>query len=357
MSDNRSEKATPRRLERARKDGNFISTKELVSGAQFIVFAMFLLSGFQEFLFDAVGHMKSFVRLAFAGTDLQREGLIFLFRNRLAPAMGGLLLSGLALSATALIAQMVASRLGISAKKIAPDLQRLNQMSRLQGLPSQNLSQFLRSALLLPVFLGVAAYLVWTQSQQFLFLPLLPWTQGVKVVGESLRDLIERALYLFLIIGLFDWFRQSQKYDAKLRMSKQEIREEHKESEGNPQIKAKVRRLQRDMSRRRMMSDVPKASAVIVNPTHYAVAIRYDLAAGAAPKIVAKGRNHVARRIREMAISNEVPIIENPPLARALFAAAEVGQEIPPHLYKAVAEILAYLYRILGGRLPGQSFA
>jgi flagellar biosynthetic protein FlhB len=355
--DNRSEKATPRRLEKARKDGNFVSTKELVSGAQFIVFAAFLLSGFSEFLADAAGHMKGFVRLAFAGSDLQREGLIFLFRNRLAPAMGGLLLSGLALSATALIAQMAASKFGISGKKIAPDLQRLNPMSRIKDLPGQNFSQFMRSALLLPIFLGVAAYLVWTHAQQFLFLPLLPWRSGVSVVGESLRVLIERALYVFLILGLFDWFRQSQKYDKKLRMSKHEIREEHKESEGNPQIKAKVRRLQRDMSKKRMMADVPKASAVIVNPTHYAVAIRYDLAAGAAPKIVAKGRNHVARRIRELAISSEVPIIENPPLARALFAAAEVGQEIPPHLYKAVAEILAYLYRILGGRLPGQSFA
>jgi flagellar biosynthetic protein FlhB len=271
--------------------------------------------------------------------------------------MGGLILGGLALSATAIIAQLAASKLGVSGKKIAPDLQRLNPMSRIQELPSQNLSQFLRSAFLLPVFLGVAAWLVWTHSQQFLFLPLLPWTQGVSVVGQTLRDLIERALYLFLLLGLFDWFRQNQKYMKKLRMSKQEIRDEHKEVEGNPQIKAKVRRMQRDMSRRRMMTDVPKASAVIVNPTHYAVAIRYDLAAGAAPKIVAKGRNHVARRIRDLAIASEVPIIENPPLARALFAAAEVGQEIPPHLYKAVAEILAYLYRIFGGRLPGQSFA
>ncbi|MFN0102138.1 MAG: flagellar biosynthesis protein FlhB [Bryobacteraceae bacterium] len=357
MSDNRTENATPRRLEKARKDGNFASSKELVGGAQFIVFAMLLLSGFSAFLFDAAGHTKTFVRLAFGGTDLQRESLIFLFRNRLGPAMGGLLLSGLALSATALIAQLAVSRLGISANKIAPDLQRLNPMSRLKDLPSQNLSQFLRSALLLPVFLGVAAWLVWSNAQQFLFLPLLPWTQGVMVVGQSLRDLIQRALYVFLFLGLFDWLRQNQKYMKKLRMSKQEVREEHKESEGNPQIKAKVRRMQRDMSRRRMMSDVPKASAVIVNPTHYAVAIRYDLAAGAAPRVVAKGRNHVARRIRELAISSEVPIIENPPLARALFAAAEVGQEIPPHLFKAVAEILAYLYRILGGRLPGQSFA
>ncbi|MBL8242491.1 MAG: EscU/YscU/HrcU family type III secretion system export apparatus switch protein [Bryobacterales bacterium] len=356
-SDNRTEKATPRRLERARKDGNFLSTKELVSGTQFIVFAMFLLSGFTAFLFDAAGHTKSFVRLAFSSTDLQREGLVFLFRNRLAPAIGGILLGGLALSLTAIVAQLAASKLGISGKKIAPDLQRLNPMSRIQELPSQNLSQFLRSTLLLPVFLGVAAWLVWTHAQQFLFLPLLPWTHGISVVGQTLRDLIERALYLFLFLGLFDWFRQNQKYMKKLRMTKQEIRDEHKEVEGNPQIKAKVRRMQRDMSRRRMMADVPKASAVIVNPTHYAVAIRYDLAAGAAPKIVAKGRNHVAKRIRELAIASEVPIIENPPLARALFAAAEVGQEIPPHLYKAVAEILAYLYRIFGGRLPGQSFA
>jgi len=355
--EDRSEKPTPRRLERARKDGNFVSTKEFVSGAQFIVFAAFLLSGFPDFLADAVGHTKSFVQLAFVSSDLQRESLVFLFRNRLAPAMGGLILTGLALSATALAAQMAASKFGISAKKIAPDLQRLNPMSRLKDLPTQNLSQFLRSALLLPVFLAVAAYLVWTNAPQFLYLPLLPWRSGVSMVGQSLRDLIEKALYLFLLVGLFDWFRQNQKYAKKLKMSKHEIREEHKESEGNPQIKAKVRRLQRDMSRRRMMADVPKASAVIVNPTHYAVAIRYDLAAGAAPKIVAKGRNHVARRIRELAISSEVPIIENPPLARALFAAAEVGQEIPPHLYKAVAEILAYLYRILGGRLPGQSFA
>jgi flagellar biosynthetic protein FlhB len=353
----RTEKASPRKLEKARKDGNFISTRELVSGAQFVVFATLLLSGFTPFLLDAVGHTKAFVRLAFGTTELQRESLVFLFRNRLAPAIGSLLLNGLALSAVAIAAQLAASQLGISGKKIAPDLQRLNPMPRIQELGAQNFSQFLRSALLLPLFLGVAAWLVWTHAQQFLFLPLLPWSHGVAVAGQSLRTLLERAMYVFLLLGLFDWLRQNQKYLKKLRMSKQDVRDEQKEVEGNPQIKAKVRRMQRDMSRRRMMSDVPKASAVIVNPTHYAVAIRYDLAAGAAPRVVAKGRNHVARRIRELAIANEVPIIENPPLARALFAAADVGQEIPPHLYKAVAEILAYLYRILGGRLPGQSYA
>jgi flagellar biosynthesis protein FlhB len=356
-SSNRTEQATPRRIEKARKEGNFVSTRELVSGAQFAVFAGILLSGFSGYLFDAAAQTKSMLRLAFTGAELQRETIVAIFQRRLAPAIAVILLCGLALPLIAIAAQLAASRLGIAGKKLAPDFKRLNPVPRLQGLATQNLSQFLRSTLLLPVFLGIAAWLLWANAARFSTLPLLPWGAGITVVGDALREVIEWSIYLFLLIGAFDWFRQHQQYMKKLKMSKQEIRDEHKEVEGNPQIKAKVRRMQRDMSRRRMMSDVPKASAVIVNPTHYSVAIRYDLNGSAAPRVVAKGKNHLARRIRELAIANEVPIIENPPLARALYAAADVGQEIPPHLYKAVAEILAYLYRILGGRLPGQSAA
>jgi flagellar biosynthetic protein FlhB len=133
-------------------------------------------------------------------------------------------------------------------------------------------------------------------------------------------------------------------------MTRQEIRDEHKENEGDPHIKARVRRLRRDLLRRRMMQEVPRATAVIVNPTHYAIAIRYDSGAMASPKVVAKGRNYVAQKIRQIANDNEVPIVENPPLARALYTAVEVGSEIPPDFYRAVAEILAYVYRIMGNR-------
>jgi flagellar biosynthetic protein FlhB len=115
----------------------------------------------------------------------------------------------------------------------------------------------------------------------------------------------------------------------------------------------RIRRLQRDLARRNMMKEIPKATAVIVNPTHYAVAIRYSLESSAAPKVVAKGRNYLAARIRAKAIENQVPIVENPPLAQALYKSVEVGQEIPAHLYRAVAEILAYIYRLMGGHLPG----
>jgi flagellar biosynthetic protein FlhB len=136
----------------------------------------------------------------------------------------------------------------------------------------------------------------------------------------------------------------------QLRMSKQEIKDEHKEMDGNPQTKMRIRRIQRDLARKRMMQNVPKATAVIVNPTHYAVALRYEPESMVAPVIVAKGKNYLALRIRQIALDNQVPLIENPPLARGLYAAADIGQEIPPHLYKAVAEILAYIFRLMHRR-------
>jgi flagellar biosynthetic protein FlhB len=133
-------------------------------------------------------------------------------------------------------------------------------------------------------------------------------------------------------------------------MSKQDLRDETKETEGNPQMKGRIRRIQRDLARRNMMKDISKATAVIVNPTHYAVAIRYEMEGMAAPLVLAKGRNYLARRIREIAMEHQVPIIENEPLAQALYKSAEVGQEIPAHLYRAVAEVLAYIFKLMHPR-------
>jgi len=132
-------------------------------------------------------------------------------------------------------------------------------------------------------------------------------------------------------------------------MSKQEVRDEAKDTDGNPQIKGRIRRIQRDLARRSMMKEVPNATAVIVNPTHYSVAIRYEMDSMAAPLVLAKGRNYLARRIREIAIQHQVPIIENQPLAQALYKLADLGQEIPPHLYRAVAEVLAYIFKLMQG--------
>jgi flagellar biosynthetic protein FlhB len=139
----------------------------------------------------------------------------------------------------------------------------------------------------------------------------------------------------------------------QLKMSKHEVKQESKEQQSSPHIKQKIRRLQRDLARRNMMKAIPSATAVIVNPTHYAVAIKYSMEKASAPKVVAKGKNYVAARIRIRAIEAGVPIVENAPLARALYSSVDVGQEIPTHLYRAVAEILAYIYKLMNGKLPG----
>ena len=157
-----------------------------------------------------------------------------------------------------------------------------------------------------------------------------------------------------MVMGLIDLLWQRSRYNRQLRMSKQEIREESKEQQGNPQMKMRIRRIQRDMARRNMMKEIPTATAVIVNPTHYAVAIRYSLHTSGAPKVVAKGKNYLAQKGFGKSRSRiRLPIVENPPLAQALYKSVEVGQEIPADLYRAVAEILAYIYKLMGGRLPG----
>jgi len=207
--------------------------------------------------------------------------------------------------------------------------------------------------LLLPIFLWSVWVVARDKLDSFLMLPLQSAESGFHLLCDSLMELFWKASAVFLIFGCVDLARQLRKHKSELRMSKQEIREEMKDVEGNPQMKSRIRRLQRDRIRRQMMKDVPQATAVVVNPTHFAVAIRYQMDSMAAPRVVAKGKNYLALRIRQKAIEHQVPIVENPPLAQALYKSVEVGQEIPPHLYRAVAEILAYIFKLMNGRMPG----
>ena len=151
---------------------------------------------------------------------------------------------------------------------------------------------------------------------------------------------------MLLVFGAVDLLRTRLKYNRDLRMSKQEVKEESKENEGNPQIKAHIRRLRRSMVRKQMMANLTKATVVVTNPTHFAVAIQYDMESMASPLVVAKGKNYLALRIRQKAIENGIPIVENPPLARALYKSVDVGQEVPGNFYRAVAEVLAYIFKM-----------
>jgi flagellar biosynthesis protein FlhB len=170
---------------------------------------------------------------------------------------------------------------------------------------------------------------------------------GLANAAGLLKHLLTRLAGVLLVFGVIDFVRQRFRFQKNLRMTKQEIKDELKDAEGNVQMKLRVRRLQREAARRNMIKAVQKASVVIVNPTHYAIAIHYEMGSRTVPTVVAKGRNYLAQIIRERAMQHEIPIIENKPLAQALYQAVNVGDEIPQALYRAVAEVLGQIYRVL----------
>ncbi|SRR5579883_518786 len=348
----KTEPPTQRRLHKAREEGQFPSAKEFVAALQFLVFLCVLSAGGARWFAGFGQTARRLFALAYA-PELSPGALSRLAWDLFWAQLLPLILGGLGLAAATLVIRLGTTRFGLSLKKLAPDWKRLDPLAKLRELPRQNLAALVQAAVLLPLFLGAVYVVARGQIEQLLVLPLQTPASGARVLGAALMDVFWKAAAVFLVFGAIDLYRQARRYRRDLRMSKQEIREELKDLEGNPQMKARIRRIQRDRARRRMMTQVPTATAVVVNPTHFAVAIRYAMESMAAPLVVAKGKNYLAARIRQRAIEAQVPIIENPPLAQALYQSVEVGQEIPPHLYRAVAEILAYIFKLMHGRLPG----
>jgi flagellar biosynthetic protein FlhB len=348
----KTEQPTQRRLDKAREEGQFPAAKEFVSALQFMIFLGLLSAGGAHWFEQFRSTARALFLMAFA-RELHAEDLTHIawqitWRHFLPLALGGA-----AVAAGTVMIRLLTTRFGLSVKKLTPDLGRLSPLSRLKELPRQNLPSLVQALVLLPVFLWAVYVVARAKIESFLTLPLQSVESGCGLIASSLMELFWKASGVFLAFGAVDLLRQMRRHKKDLRMSKQDIREEMKDVEGNPQMKARIRRIQRDNARRQMMKAVPKATAVVVNPTHYAVAIRYSIEEMAAPTVVAKGKNYLAQRIRQIAVENGVPIVENPPLAQALYKSVDVGQEIPAHLYRAVAEILAYIFKLMNGRLPG----
>lgn len=348
----RSEKPTKRRLDKAREEGNFPASREFITSIQFLGFVTLATLFAPAFLRSIEELMRKLLALAFT-LDFTVTSITVIARQVVAPELTPLIVGGAILTGLTLSAQLATTRLGISFHRLTPNFDRLNPAKRLGSLPSQNLFQFGQALALLALVGFVVYYEVSENLDLFLELPWMAPRSSAGRVGGVLETLLWRAAAVFLLTGIADLVWQRRRYTKQLQMTKHEIREETKEQESSPHVKARIRRIQRDLSRRKMMAEIPSATAVIVNPTHYAVAIRYSVDAPGAPKVVAKGKNYLALRIRQKALEAQVPIVENPPLARALYSAAEVGQEIPPQLYRAVAEILAYIYKLMNGKLPG----
>jgi flagellar biosynthesis protein FlhB len=353
----RTEPASPRRLEQAREEGDVPRSRELANCTVLVAAcAGFWFMG--DNLIRQMDHMLAsglaFDRALAFDFDLLASHLAFNLKEMLvAFAPVALLLMIVALGSPLLIGGWL-----FSVKALQPNFGRMNPMSGLGNMISKRAGVELVKAIAKALLVGVIAWMVVkSQMSAMMGLGVEPVKAGSAHLGHLLLTSFIAIASGLIIIALVDVPYQMWQYADKLKMTREEVRQEAKESDGNPEIKAKIRQQQREMARRRMMAEVPKADVVVTNPTHYAVALKYAEGKMRAPTVVAKGADEVAAKIRELAAENNVPLLEAPPLARALFRHTELGDEIPEALYTAVAEVLAYVfqlrvYRARGGMRP-----
>lgn len=241
-----------------------------------------------------------------------------------------------------------------SAKALQPNFGRMNPISGLGNMISARAGVELLKAIVKTVLVGSVAWVVIMGQKEAIFgLPLENLHAGIAHVGRMMAVCFMSIVAALVAIAAIDAPYQMWHYANKLKMTHQEVVQESKESNGNPQIKAKIRQQQREMARRRMMTEIPTADVIVTNPTHFAVALKYTEGGGGAPKVVAKGADEVAAKIRELGAEHNVPLLEAPPLARALYKHTELGDEIPEALYAAVAEVLAYVFQLRSYRERG----
>jgi flagellar biosynthetic protein FlhB len=249
----------------------------------------------------------------------------------------------------ALAATLMQTGLVFSTQKLGFDLQRINPLSGLKRLFSQqSLVDLLKNVLKLTVVGTIALTVVLPRFHGIERLSLVETPALLLFLHSLMVRLVVAVAVIVSIIAAADWFYSRFAYMRKMRMTKQEVKDEHRQTEGDPMVKARLRSLRMQRARHRMMAAVPKADVVVTNPTHYACALKYDMESMNAPTLIAKGQELIALRIRQIAEENDVPIVENAPLARALYATVELDKEIPPQHYKAVAEVISYVFKLKG---------
>lgn len=349
----RTEKPTPKKLSDARKKGQVAQSREIPS-------AMILMTALAVFYFGGQGMVRQLtdlMRVSFR--DLEGE---WMQSAASVDAMAGWLFQQ---SLTILMPMMIAllvigvvanvAQFGFNFKEnlMVPDFKKLNPVSGVKNLISLKALVELIKSIFKIGFVGLIAYLM--LRRELTIIPTLIHAEVVETAAYMGTVAFKIAFFVCLgliVLAAADFAYQRWQHQKNLMMTKQEVKEERKQSDGDPQVKSRIRSMQMEMAQRRMMEAIPTADVVITNPTHFAVAIRFDAAAMAAPQVVAKGADLIAQRIREIAGEHDVPLVENKPLARALFRSTEIGDFIPAELYRAVAEVLAYVYRLKGIRHP-----
>jgi flagellar biosynthetic protein FlhB len=339
----RTEEPTPRKLEQARAQGDVPKTMELPQLASLAASAAVLASLGGWICRNLAVQLLPF--LAHPDTiQLQGGGGVVVARHAMLAALPAVAIVLLAAGAAGAAGHLMQTGLVFTPDKLKPDFSKLSPMKGLKRIFGvDGLIQFVKSL----IKVALTAVLAWWILKPHLAdLPRLAATDPAGIL-PFLTDILKRLVFavagLLLVIAGFDWFVQRQRFMARMRMSKEEIKEEFKNTEGDPHVKARQKQIRAERARRRMMQAVPKATVVVMNPTHYAVALRYEQGEDEAPVCVAKGLDDLALKIREVAEEHKVPVIEDPPLARALYAAVEIDDIIPPAHYEAVAKIIGFI--------------
>lgn len=349
----RTEEPSQRRLEQAREEGQVARSRELST------FAVLLAGGAGLWLMGGTlsAQLTGLLRDGFTfGTDLAFHAdllLPHLYALSL-EAMVAFAPLAVLLFAAAVLSPMLLNGWMFSGKALLPKFSRLDPLSGIGRMFSAHSLIELGKAVGKAAVVGVVgAWAIWHNREEVLALAAQPPTEAIPHLGRMMWVTFAAIMGGMLLIVAIDVPFQMLEHGKRLKMTKEEVRQEARETEGDPQIKARIRGLQREMARRRMMAEIPTADVVVTNPTHYAVALRYSEQRMKAPVVVAKGSHLLAGRIREIALANRVPVLEAPALARALHRHIEIGEAIPEALYTAVAEVLAYVYQLRRYRSEG----
>ncbi|MCA9771579.1 MAG: flagellar biosynthesis protein FlhB [Myxococcales bacterium] len=343
--DERTQRATAKRRTDEKRKGNVPMSREVQSLVTLVcvVGVIWALGGV------VIGGLKEIMDFTFRSMASREFSLATVTRVMGRVGMLTTIVVG-PLLGTALISGVIASvgQTGwiVSDHKLGFKLTKLNPIGGLKKLFSLNsLVELLKTLPKVALVTYVVVRAIQEELDHMMLSGILQPVDFIPFFGRAAWHVVARALAVFTVIAVIDFALQKYMWERNNRMTKQEVKDERKQMEGDPKIKSRIRALQREAARKRMMGDVPLADVVVTNPTHFAVAIRWNEAEMRAPKVLAKGRGIVALRIREIAEGAGVPRVENPPLARALYKEVDVGMEIPATLYRAVAEILAYVYR------------
>lgn len=347
----KTEPATAKKLKDAREDGKVTKSKELTAAFDLIVLFL-VLKIFISFvgerlvgIFDYVySRMPDFLEINSTGvSSVAASHYMADILLQMLLTMLPFLLFGFVIT---FLVSVVQVGWKVTGKPLKPDLNKFNPINGFKRIISKDsLFELLKSIIKIAVIFWVAYSRVKKHKEELFILYEIPLNQAIALIGSVIIDTGLYISIVYLVIGFADFAYQKHKFNEDMKMTKQEVKDEFKNTEGDPQIKGRQRRKMQETSQRRMMHDVPKADVVITNPTHLAVAVKYDADVNTAPVVLAKGEEYVAQKIKEVARENNIEIVENKPLARMLYHNVDIGAEIPPELYQAVAEVLAAIYK------------